>query len=622
MDLVGRFPGNIEEDSDAIKAYTQVRLDNLEALLGVTEGKEVQAVTWISLPPSRRPRSWEKIQDPVCILKRNLYGHPLAGLIWEKHCQKSIQAAGFELISGWECLFVHKSKKLFLSVYVDDFRMAGPKEAVSAMWTLLGKTLALEPPVPSHTHTYLGCNQKIITISEKVVKEKTELFARLLTPKSGQSQDSEKDDAAKAELDRSQLKPNPGSSKKSTKKLGSPVAGEPASANQNEPISVPKISGADGKPKGIATPAISNRLVACEPAAASPTFTGPIQAWSYDMAGHAAQCVERYCELADKSVKDLKDVATPCIDDHQLSQEDMDTKGTLEKVAARIVLKVLYLARMGRPDVLWSVNTLARKVTKWNSGCDKRTLRLISYLHKTQNWGQVCFVGDHPADCWLALFCDASFAGDLEDSKSTSGAYLCVVGPRTFVPITWVCKRQGAVSHSSTEAEVIALEAALRMDGLPSLMLWELILEVYGNKKISPKMQTQTRCNAACEPAWPAQDPDPMIQVLLNVDYVPCTLPPSLGTGRIVIFEDNDAVIKMIIKGRSPNMRHVPRTHRVDLDWLFERVRTDPGVFVRYVGTKEQIGDLFTKGAFTADAWWRLCRLAQIGDISSFVGSK
>ena len=51
----------------------------------------------------------------------------------------------------------------------------------------------------------------------------------------------------------------------------------------------------------------------------------------------------------------------------------------------------------------------------------------------------------------------------------------------------------------------------------------------------------------------------------------------------------------MIIKGRSPNLRHVPRTHRVDLDWLFERVSLDPGVLIKYVGTKEQLGDILTK---------------------------
>ena len=43
----------------------------------------------------------------------------------------------------------------------------------------------------------------------------------------------------------------------------------------------------------------------------------------------------------------------------------------------------------------------------------------------------------------------------------------------------------------------------------------------------------------------------------------------------LYIFEDNEAVIKMIIKGRSPTMRHVSRTHRVALDWLFDRVNLD-----------------------------------------------
>jgi hypothetical protein len=69
----------------------------------------------------------------------------------------------------------------------------------------------------------------------------------------------------------------------------------------------------------------------------------------------------------------------------------------------------------------------------------------------------------------------------------------------------------------------------------------------------------------------------------------------------------------MTVKGRSPNMRHVPRTHRVDLDWLFERIRKDPGIFIKFVGTKEQIADILTKGSFTASQWQALCRLAQIG---------
>ena len=55
------------------------------------------------------------------------------------------------------------------------------------------------------------------------------------------------------------------------------------------------------------------------------------------------------------------------------------------------------------------------------------------------------------------LFQDSDFAGYLEDSKSTSGV-LCIFGSRTFVPISWMCKKQTSVSHSSTESEIISLE--------------------------------------------------------------------------------------------------------------------------------------------------------------------
>ena len=74
-------------------------------------------------------------------------------------------------------------------------------------------------------------------------------------------------------------------------------------------------------------------------------------------------------------------------------------------------------------------------------------------------------------DCFRTL----DFAGDLEDSKSTSGGTLCVFGSHTFVPISWKCKKQTSVSHSSTESEIISLDTGLRLDGLPALELWDLI---------------------------------------------------------------------------------------------------------------------------------------------------
>ena len=84
--------------------------------------------------------------------------------------------------------------------------------------------------------------------------------------------------------------------------------------------------------------------------------------------------------------------------------------------------------------------------------------------------------------CRLGLFQDSDFAGDLEDSKSTSGGTLCIFGIHTFVPISWMCKKQTSVSHSSTESEIISLDAGLRLDGIPAIDLWDLIVAVlHGN---------------------------------------------------------------------------------------------------------------------------------------------
>ena len=89
-----------------------------------------------------------------------------------------------------------------------------------------------------------------------------------------------------------------------------------------------------------------------------------ISSWSYDMAGHAKKCVERYCELANKTTQQLYKVSTPCIDDHHFKEEETKSVGELSHVCSQIVLKCLYLARSGRPDILWSVNKFARSITK------------------------------------------------------------------------------------------------------------------------------------------------------------------------------------------------------------------------------------------------------------------
>ena len=54
-------------------------------------------------------------------------------------------------------------------------------------------------------------------------------------------------------------------------------------------------------------------------------------------------------------------------------------------------------------------------------------------------------------------------------------------------PISWMCKKQTSVSHSSTESEIISLDAGLRLDGIPALDLWDLIISVLGNTIQTPE---------------------------------------------------------------------------------------------------------------------------------------
>ena len=122
--------------------------------------------------------------DPVVELILNLYGHPKAGLYWEQHCHAAIERCGFEKIDDWECLFKHAEKKLFLSVYVDDFKMAGKAEHVSDMWKDLGEhgrgKLILDEPTTLCGNVYLGSEQIEVDNDWKMINEKTDLFKKLV----------------------------------------------------------------------------------------------------------------------------------------------------------------------------------------------------------------------------------------------------------------------------------------------------------------------------------------------------------------------------------------------------------------------------------------------------------
>ena len=88
------------------------------------------------------------------------------------------------------------------------------------------------------------------------------------------------------------------------------------------------------------------------------------------------------------------------------------------------------------------------------------------------------------------------------------------------------------------------------------------------------------------------------IDVMQDIDSVPFNVQSARQEALLYVFEDNEAVIKMIMKGRSPTMRHVSRTHRVALDWSFDRINLDPKIQIKYIDTKNPTRRHLDKGEF------------------------
>ena len=114
------------------------------------------------------------MEDPVVPLERNLCGHPLAGLLWERQFEKILLKHGWEKVPNWECLFVHREKVLFLSVYVDDIKLAGKKQNIDPMWKVLDKEVDLGEPFLDHEN--LSCTQGQCEISRDIVDNYRAMF--------------------------------------------------------------------------------------------------------------------------------------------------------------------------------------------------------------------------------------------------------------------------------------------------------------------------------------------------------------------------------------------------------------------------------------------------------------
>ena len=147
---------------------------------------------------------------------------------------------------------------------------------------------------------------------------------------------------------------------------------------------------------------------------------------------------------------------------------------------------------------------------------------------------------------------------------------------------------------------------------MPALELWDLIVSVFGS--VSQISDRSGQPDSDVEKHLKSQR---RIDVMKDIDSVPSNVQSSCQEALLYVFEDNEAVIKMIIKGRSLTMRHVSRTHRVALDWLFDRTDLDYKIQIKYIDSKNQLSDILTKGNFTRDEWNHLLCLFNISHFSS-----
>ena len=271
----------------------------------------------------------------------------------------------------------------------------------------------------------------------------------------------------------------------------------------------------------------------------------------YDMEQFMVQCVETYLTAASKTRDSLKNAAAPFLDgDRLVEADDAVNTGALQPIASSVLMKALYGVGMARFDLLKAVANLAKKFTKWNANCDKSLHTLICYVNSSLGLRLKGHIGDSFDKLALSLYRDADFAGDKYSPNFITGVFMALTGPTTFFPSNGVPKKQTCVSHSTPEAEIVSANAAVRLEGLPALKLWDVILE----RKV--------------------------IAMLLG---------------------ENQAIMQILKSGNNPALRHIARAHRINFAWLSDVFRTYDQMDIKYCSTHEQSADIMTKGFTNAD---------------------
>ena len=276
------------------------------------------------------------------------------------------------------------------------------------------------------------------------------------------------------------------------------------------------------------------------------------------MVGYAEQFVGLYLDITGLDVKSLRRVATPHVSDSGLADELYESTGSMKPYAAKVLMKGLWLARLARPDISYSVGRLASRITIWTRAEDVHLHRLVTYVHWTKEYSMVFQAGGLETT-ELHVYADADLASCVHSARSTSGMMIILESGASRWPIAWNSRRQTSVARSTTEAEIISMASAVYSEGIPLLDF----LEQLTCRKVTMKLK-----------------------------------------------EDNAATLTILESGFSVKLRHASRTHRIDVASLAETIKAQDMV-AEYCSTDCQAADALTK-VIQPNAWERLLQLLSV----------
>ena len=177
MDIISRLRGCAGQAADAVSAYTQVKMKDAPKLLKIPKSECPDI--WIRPPRHKWPKSWSSVEDPVVPLESEiLYGHPLAGLLWERQFDKILLQRDWEKASRLGMsLFVHREKKgySYLCMWMTSNWLERSKTLIP-MWKVLNKEVDLGEPTSFLDHVYLECTQRQCEISKDIVDNYRAMF--------------------------------------------------------------------------------------------------------------------------------------------------------------------------------------------------------------------------------------------------------------------------------------------------------------------------------------------------------------------------------------------------------------------------------------------------------------